>query len=88
MFIAGVFGTVAGDLIHHNVGLYNASAALCVLLAGLILAREKSAPRLDAALLVDRYGGTLRRHRRGRCTGKSPRRGTGSPPLHPFAPPP
>jgi hypothetical protein len=44
MFIAGVFGTVAGDLIHHNVGLYNASAALCVLLAGLILAREKSAP--------------------------------------------
>jgi uncharacterized membrane-anchored protein len=44
MFIAGVFGTVAGDLIHHNVGLYNASAALCVLLAGLILAREKGAP--------------------------------------------
>src|ERR1700722_2443571 len=44
MFIAGVFGTVAGDLIHHNIGLYNASAALCVLLAGLILAREKSAP--------------------------------------------
>ena len=79
MFIAGVFGTVAGDLIHHNVGLYNASAALCVLLAGLILAREKSAPALDAALLVDRYGGTLRRHRRGRCTGKSPRRGTRSP---------
>jgi hypothetical protein len=44
MFIAGVFGTVAGDLIHHNVGLYNASAALCVRLPGLILAREKSAP--------------------------------------------
>ena len=27
MFIAGVLGTVAGDLIHHNIGLYNASAA-------------------------------------------------------------
>jgi uncharacterized membrane-anchored protein len=25
IFIASVFGTVAGDLIHHNVGLYNAS---------------------------------------------------------------
>jgi uncharacterized membrane-anchored protein len=44
MFIAGVFGTVAGDLIHHNIGLYNASAALCFLLAGLILIREVHAP--------------------------------------------
>jgi uncharacterized membrane-anchored protein len=44
MFIAGVFGTVAGDLIHHNIGLYNASAALCLLLAGLILIREVRAP--------------------------------------------
>jgi len=44
MFIAGVFGTVAGDLIHHNIGLYNASVVLCLLLAGLILVREKCAP--------------------------------------------
>jgi uncharacterized membrane-anchored protein len=44
MFIAGVFGTVAGDLIHHNIGLYNASAALCLLLAALIVARETTAP--------------------------------------------
>jgi uncharacterized membrane-anchored protein len=44
MFIAGVFGTVAGDLIHHNIGLYNSSAALCLLLAALILTRETSAP--------------------------------------------
>jgi uncharacterized membrane-anchored protein len=44
MFIAGVFGTVAGDLIHHNIGLYEASAALCLLLAALIWARETSAP--------------------------------------------
>lgn len=44
MFIAGVFGTVAGDLIHHNIGLYNASAVLCLVLTTLILARETSAP--------------------------------------------
>ena len=44
MFIAGVFGTVAGDLIHHNIGLYNASVALCLLLAALILTRETRAP--------------------------------------------
>jgi uncharacterized membrane-anchored protein len=44
MFIAGVFGTVAGDMIHHNIGLYTASAALCLLLAGLILIRELRAP--------------------------------------------
>jgi uncharacterized membrane-anchored protein len=44
MFIAGLFGTVAGDLIHHTIGLYTASAALSLLLAGLILARESLAP--------------------------------------------
>jgi uncharacterized membrane-anchored protein len=44
MFIAGVFGTVAGDLIHHNVGLYSASITLCLALAVLILARQILAP--------------------------------------------
>lgn len=44
MFIAGLFGTVAGDLIHHNIGLYAASAALCLALAALILVREARAP--------------------------------------------
>jgi uncharacterized membrane-anchored protein len=44
MFIAGVFGTVAGDLIHHSIGLYSASAALCTSLATLILLREAWAP--------------------------------------------
>jgi uncharacterized membrane-anchored protein len=44
MFIAGVFGTVAGDLIHHTIGMLTASAALCVTLAGLILLREARAP--------------------------------------------
>lgn len=40
MFIAGIFGTVAGDFIHHNIGLYTASIVLCVALAGLILVRD------------------------------------------------
>jgi len=44
MFIAGVFGTVAGDLIHHSIGLYNASTVLCFSLVGLILVREARAP--------------------------------------------
>jgi uncharacterized membrane-anchored protein len=44
MFVAGLFGTVAGDLIHHNIGLYNATVVLCLVLAGLILGREKRAP--------------------------------------------
>lgn len=44
MFVAGLFGTVAGDLIHHNIGLYAASAALCLALAALVLLREARAP--------------------------------------------
>jgi uncharacterized membrane-anchored protein len=44
MFVAGVFGTVAGDLIHHTVGMLTASAVLCLTLAGLILLREARAP--------------------------------------------
>jgi uncharacterized membrane-anchored protein len=44
MFIAGVFGTVAGDLIHHTTGMLTASAFLCVTLAGLIVLRETRAP--------------------------------------------
>jgi uncharacterized membrane-anchored protein len=44
MFTAGVFGTVAGDLIHHTIGMFTASAGLCVTLAGLVLLRELRAP--------------------------------------------
>jgi uncharacterized membrane-anchored protein len=44
MFIAGVFGTVADDLIHHNIGLHSASAALCLILVGLIVLRESLVP--------------------------------------------
>jgi uncharacterized membrane-anchored protein len=62
MFLAGVFGTVAGDLIHHTIGLYAASAALCLLLAALVLLRETTAP-LSALLfwsivMAERCAGT------------------------------
>jgi uncharacterized membrane-anchored protein len=44
MFIAGVFGTVAGDLIRHSIGLYSVHGALCMSLAALILIHEAWAP--------------------------------------------
>jgi uncharacterized membrane-anchored protein len=62
MFIAGVFGTVAGDLIHHTIGLYSASAALCLSLAALILVREAQAPAsmllFWSIVMVERCAGT------------------------------
>lgn len=79
MFIAGVFGTVAGDLIHHSIGLYNASAALCFALAGLILIREVRAPVSMAALLDYCNGRTLCRHRGGRCMASRRAIGLGVP---------
>lgn len=44
MFVAGLFGTVAGDLIHHTIGLYIASAMLCTVLASLIVVRDVFSP--------------------------------------------
>ena len=62
MFIAGLFGTVAGDLIHHSIGLYAASAALCFALLGLILARDACAPTLAllywSIVMAERCAGT------------------------------
>src|SRR6195952_87492 len=62
MFLAGLFGTVAGDLIHHTIGLYLASAALCVALAGLILMRNAFAPLSVvlywAIIMAERCAGT------------------------------
>lgn len=49
MFVAGLFGTVAGDFIHHSIGLYAASGMLCLVLAGLIIARDVAA---SASMLV------------------------------------
>jgi uncharacterized membrane-anchored protein len=62
MFIAGLFGTVAGDLIHHTIGLYVASAALCAVLTGLILVRDAFAPLSVllywAVIMAERCAGT------------------------------
>jgi uncharacterized membrane-anchored protein len=62
MFIAGLFGTVAGDLIHHAIGLYIASVALCAVLAGLILTRDAFAPLSVllywAIIMAERCAGT------------------------------
>ena len=62
MFLAGLFGTVAGDLIHHTIGLYLASAALCVALAGLILVRNAfaslSVVLYWAIIMAERCAGT------------------------------
>jgi uncharacterized membrane-anchored protein len=62
MFIAGLFGTVAGDLIHHTIGLYAASAILCVVLAGSIVARDMFAPLSVvlywAIVMAERCAGT------------------------------
>ena len=44
MFIAGLFGTVAGDFTHHSIGLYAASGLFCLALAGLIGVRDGTAP--------------------------------------------
>ena len=62
MFIAGLFGTVAGDLIHHAIGLYVASAVLCTTLVGLILTRDAVAPfsvvLYWAIIMAERCAGT------------------------------
>jgi uncharacterized membrane-anchored protein len=62
MFVAGLFGTVAGDLIHHSIGLYVASGVLCALLVGLIGVRGwwRGAPILLywAIVMAERLAGT------------------------------
>jgi uncharacterized membrane-anchored protein len=49
MFIAGVFGTAAGDLIDHTIGLSVAAVVLCLVLVGLVVMR---AARLVASMAV------------------------------------
>lgn len=62
MFVAGLFGTVAGDLIHHTIGLYTASGLLCLALAGLIVGRNFTASGSMllywAIVMVERCAGT------------------------------
>jgi uncharacterized membrane-anchored protein len=62
MFIAGLFGTVAGDLIHHTIGLYAASGLLCAVLAFLIITRDLAASASVllywAIVMAERCAGT------------------------------
>jgi uncharacterized membrane-anchored protein len=43
MFVAGLFGTVAGDFIHHSIGLFASSGLLCLALAAFICIRDITA---------------------------------------------
>ena len=62
MFVAGLFGTVAGDLTHHTVGLYAASVAFCLVLTGFILIRDAIAPTSVllywSIIMMERCAGT------------------------------
>ena len=62
MFVAGLFGTVAGDFIHHSIELYAASGLLCLALAGLIAARDVAASTSMllywAIVMAERCAGT------------------------------
>jgi uncharacterized membrane-anchored protein len=62
MFVAGLFGTVAGDSIHHSIGLYAASGLLCLVLAGLIFTRDVAASASMllywAIVMAERCAGT------------------------------
>jgi uncharacterized membrane-anchored protein len=62
MFIAGVFGTIFGDLIAHATSLFAALLMLGVALAALIYARGRFAPAAIIGywtiVLVERAAGT------------------------------
>ena len=62
MLIAGVFGTVGGDLASHTLGLYGAGLVLCILLAAAVSLRNRFAPASVmaywAVILAERCAGT------------------------------
>lgn len=62
MFVAGVFGTVAGDLVNRTVGVLTSAALLTALLAFVLLSRARWAPGLMlsywVAVLAERAAGT------------------------------
>jgi len=62
MFVAGVFGTVAGDLMNRTVGVLASAAALTALLALVLLVRARWFPGLMpaywVAVLAERAAGT------------------------------
>jgi uncharacterized membrane-anchored protein len=62
MMVAGVFGTVGGDLVSHSVGLYASSSLLCAVLAVFIAVRSTFGASLVAfywiTVLAERCAGT------------------------------
>lgn len=62
MLLAGLFGTVAGDMVSHGTGLAIASLAFCAALAATILLRRRLAPASMTVywciILVERCAGT------------------------------
>jgi len=62
MFVAGVFGTVAGDLMNRTVGVLASTAALTVLLVLVLLVRARWLPgsllSYWVAVLAERAAGT------------------------------
>ena len=62
MFVAGVFGTVAGDLVSHTVGVLASAAALTALLLVVLLIRARRFPGLMISywvvVLAERAAGT------------------------------
>ena len=62
MLIAGVFGTTAGDLASHTIGLYAAAGMLCLMLVVIIGLRGRIAPASITAywcvVLAERCAGT------------------------------
>ena len=62
MFIAGVFGTVAGDLMNRTVGVLPSAALLAALLSLVLLIRARWVPNLMlsywVAVLAERAAGT------------------------------
>ena len=62
MLIAGIFGTVGGDLASHTIGLYAAAGVLCGLLAAVLVLRGRWAPASVMAywlvVLAERCAGT------------------------------
>ena len=62
MFVAGVFGTVAGDLMNRTLGVLASAAVLTALLALVLPVRTRRFPGLMAAywvaVLAERAAGT------------------------------
>ena len=62
MFVAGIFGTVGGDMVAHSIGLFLAAVLLGALLLGVIRVRNLAAPAAMVGywciVLAERAAGT------------------------------